>query len=196
MTTLFITHDPIGGPMRRILLALTVFCCTMSGFAQTPAATPDVNAWRDQTLAHLKQLVMLDTSNPPGNEIIAAQYIQKTLKAEGIESEIFEAAPTRSTIVARLKGTGKKKPLLLMGHIDVVGVELSKWTEKPFAAEIKNGYLYGRGSSDDKAMVAANLAVFLQLKRLNVPLDRDVIFMAEAGEEGTSQFGIDFMVAK
>ena len=181
--------------MRRILLALTIFCCTVSGFAQSPAA-PDVNAWRDQTLVHLKQLVMLDTSNPPGNEIIAAKYIQGVLKAEGIDSEIFEAAPTRATIVARLKGTGKKKPLLLMGHIDVVGVELSKWTEKPFTAEIKNGYLYGRGSSDDKAMVAANLAVFLQLKRLKVPLDRDVIFMAEAGEEGTSQFGIDFMVAK
>jgi acetylornithine deacetylase/succinyl-diaminopimelate desuccinylase-like protein len=83
-----------------------------------------------------------------------------------------------------------------MGHIDVVGVERDKWTVDPFAALIKDGFLYGRGAVDDKAMVAANLVVFVQLKRLNVKLDRDVIYMAEAGEEGTSQFGIDFMVER
>ncbi|MGH9651418.1 MAG: M20/M25/M40 family metallo-hydrolase, partial [Terriglobales bacterium] len=93
-----------------------------------------------------------------------------------------------------LKGSGKKKPLLLMGHLDVVGVEREKWTVDPFGAEIKNGYLYGRGSADDKGMVAANLEVFLLLHRRKVPLDRDVIFLAEAGEEGTTEFGIDFLV--
>jgi acetylornithine deacetylase/succinyl-diaminopimelate desuccinylase-like protein len=182
--------------MRRIILSLTLTFCTTLGVAQTIVATPDLNAWRDQTLAHLKKLVMLDTSNPPGNEIIAAKYIQGVLKAEGIESEIFESAPTRATIVARIKGNGKKKPLLLLGHLDVVGVEYDKWSEKPFEAIEQDGFLYGRGTWDDKAMVAANLAVFLQLKHSNFPLDRDVIFMAEAGEEGTSQFGIDFMVEK
>jgi acetylornithine deacetylase/succinyl-diaminopimelate desuccinylase-like protein len=84
----------------------------------------------------------------------------------------------------------------LMGHLDVVGVERDKWTMEPFAAIVKDGYLYGRGSIDDKSMDAANLEVFLLLKRLKVPLDRDVILLAEAGEEGTTQFGIDFMVEK
>jgi acetylornithine deacetylase/succinyl-diaminopimelate desuccinylase-like protein len=98
-------------------------------------------------------------------------------------------------VVARLKGNGKKKPLLLMGHLDVVGVERDKWTMDPFAAIIKEGYLYGRGSVDDKSMDAANLEVFLLLHRMKVPLDRDVILLAEAGEEGTTQFGIDYMVA-
>jgi len=98
--------------------------------------------------------------------------------------------------VARLKGNGSKRPLLLMGHLDVVGVERDKWTIDPFAAITKDGYLYGRGSRDDKAMDAANLEVFLELHRRKIPLDRDVILLAEAGEEGTTQYGIDFMVAE
>jgi len=183
--------------MRRLLFTVTIsLLFTVFASAQTKPNVPDVNAWRDQTVEYLSALVKIDTSNPPGNEINAARYIQGVLTKEGISSEIFEAAPGRATLVARLKGNGKKKPILLMAHIDVVGVEYDKWTEKPFAAEIKNGYMYGRGSSDDKAMVAANLSVFVQLKRMNTPLDRDVIFMAEAGEEGTSQFGVDFMVDK
>src|SRR5262249_54062689 len=144
----------------------------------------------------LTALVRIDTSNPPGNEIRAAEYIKSVLDREGIASEIFESAPGRASIVARLKGSGKKKPLLLMGHLDVVGVEREKWTVDPFGAGIKDASLYGRGSSDDKGMDAANLEVFLLLHRLKVPLDRDVILLAEAGEEGTTEFGIDFLVEK
>jgi len=159
-------------------------------------ATPDFNAAQNETLKFLSALVKIDTSNPPGNETRAAEYIKGVLAAEGISAQIFESAPGRGNLVARLKGNGKKKPLLLMGHLDVVGVERDKWTVDPFAAIVKDGYLYGRGSVDDKAMDAANLEVFLLLHRLKVPLDRDVILMAEAGEEGTTQFGIDFMVEK
>jgi len=143
----------------------------------------------------LTALVKIDTSNPPGNEIKAAEYIRNVLKSEGIDSEIVESAPGRANLIARLKGNGSKKPLLLMGHLDVVGVERSKWTVDPFAAIVKEGYLYGRGAEDDKSMDAANLAVFLKLHRDKTPLDRDVILLAEAGEEGTSQFGIDYLVA-
>src|SRR5262245_28008704 len=163
--------------------------------AQTaPSANPA--AWRDETIQILTELVKIDTSNPPGNEARAAEYIKGVLAKEGIESEIVESAPGRGSLIARLKGNGKKRPLLLMGHLDVVGVERDKWTVDPFVALIKDGYLYGRGSSDDKGMVAGNLEVFLQLHRLKVPLDRDVIFLAEAGEEGTTQYGIDFLVEK
>jgi acetylornithine deacetylase/succinyl-diaminopimelate desuccinylase-like protein len=159
-----------------------------AGQAQTasPAET--------ETLQFLQQLVRLDTSNPPGNEIQAAQYIKSVFDKEGISSEIIEAAPGRANLIARLKGNGSKKPILLMAHLDVVRVDRLQWTVDPFAATIRDGYLYGRGSADDKSMVAGNMEVLLQLKREGVKLDRDVIFLSEAGEEGTPQFGISYLV--
>ncbi|HEY6969585.1 MAG TPA: M20/M25/M40 family metallo-hydrolase [Candidatus Angelobacter sp.] len=171
--------------------------CTLLLFAalSVAQASPDFKKADDEALRFLSELVKINTSNPPGNEARATEYIKSVLAAEGIAAEIYESAPGRGNLVARLKGNGKKKPLLLMGHLDVVGVERDKWTLDPFAAVVKDGYLYGRGSHDDKAMDAANLEVFLLLHRLKIPLDRDVILLAEAGEEGTTQFGIDFMVA-
>src|SRR5437660_8900545 len=171
-----------------------VLICARWGFPQQ--ASPDFNAAQNEGIRFLGELVKIDTSNPPGNEIRAAEYIKSVLAAEDIAAQIYESAPGRGNVVARLKSSGKKKPLLLMGHIDVVGVERDKWTLDPFAAIVKDGYLYGRGSHDDKAMDAANLEVFLLLHRLKASLDRDVILLAEAGEEGTTEFGIDFMVEK
>jgi acetylornithine deacetylase/succinyl-diaminopimelate desuccinylase-like protein len=162
--------------------------------AQQPM--PDFNKTQNEAVTFLSALVKIDTSNPPGNEIRAAEYIKGVLATEGIPAQIYQSAPGRGSLVARIKGNGKKKPLLLMGHIDVVGVERDKWTVDPFAAIVKDGYLYGRGSHDDKAMDVANMEVFLLLHRLKVPLDRDIILLAEAGEEGTTEFGIDFMVAR
>jgi len=156
--------------------------------------TPDFAGARDEVVKILTGFVRVDTSNPPGNETKGAEYLKAILDREGIPSEIFEKESGRGNIVARLRGNGKKKPILLMGHIDVVGVEREKWSVEPFAGVIKDGYIYGRGSSDDKGMASACLEVFLLLHRLKVPLDRDVIFLAEAGEEGTSGVGIDFMV--
>src|ERR1044071_5481469 len=155
---------------------------------------PDFQAARDETVQILSGFIRVDTSNPPGNETKGAEYLKAILDREGIPSEIFELEPGRGNIVARLKGNGKKRPLLLMGHIDVVGVERDKWTVDPFGGLIKDGYVYGRGASDDKGMTSVCLEVFLLLHRLKVPLDRDVIFMAEAGEEGTTREANDFMV--
>jgi len=163
-------------------------------FSAAPAGSSD--AASAEAMTFLRDLVKIDTSNPPGNEIKAANYIKGVLEKEGIPSEIFESAPGRANLVARLKGNGSKRPLMLMGHLDVVGVERDKWTLDPFAAITKDGYLYGRGASDDKGMDVANLEIFLQLHRSKTPLDRDVILLAEAGEEGTSQYGINFMVAQ
>lgn len=157
-------------------------------------ASPDFAAARDEVVSILSGFVRIDTSNPPGNETKGAEYLKSILDREGIASEIFEMERGRGNIVARLKGNGKKRPILLMGHIDVVGVEREKWTVEPFGGVVKDGYLYGRGASDDKGMTSACLEVFLLLHRHKVPLDRDVIFLAEAGEEGTSSVGIDFMV--
>jgi acetylornithine deacetylase/succinyl-diaminopimelate desuccinylase-like protein len=180
--------------MWRFTLRAVAVIAILSGLLRAQA-TPDFMQAQAEAVKHLGELVKIDTSNPPGNETRAAEYIKGVLAAEGIPAQIFESAPGRGNVVARLKGNGKKKPLLLMGHLDVVGVERDKWTVDPFSATIKDGYLYGRGSIDDKSMDAANLEVFLLLHRMKLPLDRDVILLAEAGEEGTTQFGIDFMVA-
>ena len=104
--------------------------------------------------------------------------------------------PIRSgpNLVARLKGNGKKRPLLIMGHSDVVTIDEAKWKIPPFSATRDGGYVYGRGTVDDKDNLTAALMTMLLLKRLNVPLDRDVIFLSEAGEEGSSAIGIGYMV--
>src|SRR5580765_2972969 len=157
--------------------AVSVLMLSVLSHAQT---APDFVSAQAEAVKFLGELVKIDTSNPPGNEMRAAEYIKGVLAAQGITAQVFESAPGRGNVVARLKGTGRKKPLLLMGHIDVVGVERARWTVDPFAATIKDGYLYGRGAEDDKGMVAANLAVFLRLHRDHTPLDRDVILLAGA----------------
>jgi acetylornithine deacetylase/succinyl-diaminopimelate desuccinylase-like protein len=171
--------------------------CFLAGLvvaAQSRPASPDFAAARDEVAQTLSALVKIDTSNPPGNETKAATLIKEMLDKEGIPSELFEAQPGRANLVARLKGSGAKKPILLMGHTDVVGVERDKWTFDPFGGTIKDGYVYGRGSSDDKGMTSACLEVFLLLHRLKVPLQRDVIFLAEADEEAGGGSGINYMV--
>ncbi len=153
--------------------------------------------WRKlepEILSTFTTLLKIDTSNPPGKETLAANAIQSILERGGIQSRLFALDPERANLVARIKGTGKKKPLLIMGHTDVVGVQREKWTVDPFAAVNKNGVIYARGARDDKPHVVAGIMILLLLKRMNIQLDRDVIFLAEAGEEGTSTFGIDYMV--
>jgi acetylornithine deacetylase/succinyl-diaminopimelate desuccinylase-like protein len=155
-----------------------------------------LNAEQAQTEAvrFLADLVRIDTQDPPGNESQVARYLEGVLKSEGIESEILEPVAGRASIVARLKGSGKKRPLLIMGHEDVVPVDREHWTVDPFAGSEHDGVIYGRGASDDKAMLATNLEVLLQLKRMKVPLDRDVIFLAEASEEMSSPAGMATIV--
>lgn len=157
---------------------------------------PDFKAAGAELIDILSGFIRVDTSNPPGNETKGAQYLKTFLDRAGIPSEILELEPGRGNLVARLKGSGKKRPLLIMGHIDVVGVEREKWTVDPFAGVVKDGFIYGRGAADDKSIVSVCLQTMLLLKRLNVPLKRDVIFLAESGEESDTRVGIDFMVSK
>jgi acetylornithine deacetylase/succinyl-diaminopimelate desuccinylase-like protein len=161
--------------------------------AQTPGQ-PDWARLEEETMRHFQALLRFDTSDPPGNEHAAADYLTDVLKKEGIPVEQYALEPQRPNVVARLKGSGARRPLLLMGHTDVVNVDPTKWKFPPFAATRDGGYVYGRGAVDDKDNVVAALMVMLTLKRLDVPLDRDVIFLAEAGEEGTTRVGIAFMV--
>jgi len=149
-----------------------------------------------EILDYYTALLRIDTSNPPGNETQAVNYLKPILEREGIPFQVLALDPNRANLVARLKGNGSKKPIILMGHTDVVGVQREKWPVDPFAAIRKDGFIWGRGSSDDKPHVVSSLIVMLLLHRLHVPLDRDVIFVAEAGEEGTTGPGIDFLVSQ
>ncbi len=149
-----------------------------------------------EAIDHLVELVKIPSVNPPGNETEVAEYVKAALEAEGIDSDLYALDPARANLVARLQGNGSREPLLIMGHTDVVGVQPDKWYEDPFSGVRRNGYIYGRGTLDDKDNVAAGMMVMILLKRLGVPLDRDVIFLAESGEEGTPDVGINFMVEK
>ena len=174
--------------MRWLIAGLVVGLMATQGAAQ-----PDWDRVNGETLQHFQELVRFDTSDPPGGEAPAVAYLKAVLEKEGIPVEVFALETNRPNLVARLKGTGKKRPLLIMGHTDVVNVDPKKWMHPPFGAVRDGGYIYGRGTVDDKDNVVASLMTMVLLKRLNVPLDRDVIFLAEAGEEGTTRVGIKYM---
>ena len=176
---------------------------TLAALASTSptlaAQEPEWDIVRGQTVEHLQRMIRMNTVNPPGNEIAVARYLDSTLKAAGIETHLFEPAPGRAALVARLKGNGAKRPVIIMGHMDVVGVERDHWSVDPFAAEIKDGYVYGRGAIDDKGMLAANLQTMLLLKKHVVDaggsLTRDVIFVANSDEEAGGDFGMGWLIA-
>ena len=150
-------------------------------------------------MRYLRDLLRLDTSNPPGNEIIAANYIAGVLRTNSIEPTVIETAPTRGNVIARLKGNGNAAPLLLYSHTDVVPVERDKWSVDPFGAEEHDGIVYGRGALDMKGITAMQLAVFIALAmetRHGAFLQRDVIFAATADEETDTNQGIGILVDK
>jgi len=158
------------------------------------AQADDRARFESETLEHFQALIQRDTSSPPGNEIRVVEYLRQVLDREGIAYQVFAKDPQRPNLVARLKGNGKKRPLLVMGHTDVVTVDPAKWTFPPFGARRDGGYVYGRGTVDDKDNLVAALMVVLALKRAGTPLDRDVILLAESGEEGAPHVGAQFMV--
>jgi acetylornithine deacetylase/succinyl-diaminopimelate desuccinylase-like protein len=138
----------------------------------------------------------MDTQSPPGNEKPAADYVAQVLEREGIPVQVFALEANRPNVVARLTGNGSKRPLLIMAHTDTVNVDPAKWQHPPFSAARDGGHIYGRGTVDDKDSVTAGLMTMLALKRNLVALDRDVIFLAEAGEEGSTNIGIEYMVGE
>jgi len=137
-----------------------------------------------ETLRYFTDLIQQDTSNPPGNETVEAKYLQGILEREGIPTKLVGTDMQRLSLIARLKGNGSKKPILIMGHTDEVPVQRDRWTQNPFGAAIVDGFIWGRGTLDDKPLVIGSLMTMLLLKRSGVELDRDVIFVAESGEEG------------
>jgi acetylornithine deacetylase/succinyl-diaminopimelate desuccinylase-like protein len=169
-----------------------VLLTALSAWAAEPVV--DWDKVKAETLEHYQAVVRINTSSPPGNETVAVNYLRGVLDREGISYQIFALDPGRANLVARLKGNGRKRPIAILGHLDTVGVQREKWPVDPFGAVRKDGYIWGRGTTDNKDCVAAGLMLILQLKRLRVPLDRDVIYIAEAGEEGTNPEGIEYLV--
>jgi acetylornithine deacetylase/succinyl-diaminopimelate desuccinylase-like protein len=161
--------------------------------ALQPAAQPNWSAVEEETMRHYQALLRIDTV---AKERLAAEYIKQVMDANGIESHIYALEPDRPNVVSRLKGNGRKRPLLIMGHTDVVPVDPAKWKFPPFSATRDGGYVYSRGTLDDKPRATSGVMMMLLLKRLNVPLDRDVILLNESGEESNSRVGIQYMIAQ
>lgn len=169
-------------------------CFLATSVAAADLSMADWAKLEPEVLKHYQALLRIDSSDPPGNEKQVTEYLVQALEREGIPTKTFALEAHRPNVVARLKGNGKKKPLLIMAHQDTVNVDPAKWKFPPFSATRDSGYIYGRGTVDDKDNLAAGLMIMLLLKRNKVELDRDVIFLAESGEEGSVRVGIKFMV--
>jgi acetylornithine deacetylase/succinyl-diaminopimelate desuccinylase-like protein len=146
-----------------------------------------------QTLNHLQALVMINTQNPPGNEALTAEYFNAKLSGvPGITTHVLDAGDGRANFIARLSATNPTaRPVLVMGHMDTVNADESKWDSPPFMPTIKGPYIYGRGVIDDKGMLAATTTALIALAERRDELSRDIVFLATAGEEGGPAVGID-----
>jgi acetylornithine deacetylase/succinyl-diaminopimelate desuccinylase-like protein len=147
----------------------------------------------DEATDLLSRYIAVDTSNPPGNEEAAALFLADILRREGLEAHLYQAAPGRANLSARLRGDGSKRPLILLNHTDVVPAEPPFWQEPPFAGTVRDGVIWGRGALDMKGMAVMELMTFLLLKRHGIPLKRDVVFLALADEEAGGDVGIEWM---
>ena len=157
------------------------------------AAAQDTAALGSRARRYLVDLVRLDTTNPPGNETRVAHYLKRIADQEGIPCELLGDDPNRLNFVAHLKGSGSRQPLLLMAHSDVVPADPTQWTVDPFSAEMREGWIFGRGAQDDKSLLAAELAVLVELKHAGISLARDVLLLSEADEEEGST-GIQWLI--
>jgi acetylornithine deacetylase/succinyl-diaminopimelate desuccinylase-like protein len=167
--------------------------CGLLVLATSAIVAQGTPALEEEAMRHYQAVLRIDSTDPPGNESGVVAYVKEQLEREGIAAQIFQLEPNRPNLVARLKGNGSRRPLLIMAHTDTVNVDPKKWIFPPFSATRDGGYVYGRGVVDNKQDVAVGLMTMLRLKREKVALDRDVIFLAEAGEEGTTRVGIQFM---
>jgi acetylornithine deacetylase/succinyl-diaminopimelate desuccinylase-like protein len=184
----------------RILISCFLFAATVLAQANSSKLfSNSISEARHKEYADLsvqlaKQYFQIDTTNPPGNESRTAAWLKGVLDKEGIENQVFEYAPGRSNLIARLKGSGAKRPIILLGHEDVVTSVAERWKHPPFSAAEDGGYIYARGSEDMKNEGIAHLMTLIMLKREKVALDRDVILLA-TGDEEVGDTGTDWMIA-
>src|SRR5438552_18499407 len=165
--------------------------------AEALLAAPTEADWAalgDEATALLSQYLRINTTNPPGNEIVAARWLAQVLRRDGIEARIFEPVPGKANLYARLAGDGSARPIILLNHMDVVVASPEYWSVDPFSGLFKDGYSWGRGALDRKGEAIAQLMTLLALKRAHVPLKRDIIFLATADEEIGAGVGAAWIV--
>jgi len=180
---------PLAGPSSEPVLETPARVALMTA--------PDDAEWKalgDEATALLSQYLRINTTNPPGNEIVAARWLAAVLQRGGIAARIFEPAPGKANLYARLSGDGSARPLILLNHMDVVLASPEYWTVEPFSGLIKDGYVWGRGALDMKGEAIAQLMTMLILKRAHVPLKRDIIFLATSDEEIGAGVGAAWIV--
>ena len=176
--------------LRTLLLTLLWFAVPVV----SRAGGPEWAAVEKEAGELLSRYVQIDTTNPPGNEIAAAHFWRRALAPEGIAAQVFEPQPGRGIVYARLKGSGEKKALILLHHLDVVPAAKADWSVDPFAGTIKDGYVYGRGAIDCKGVAVVQFMALALLRRAGVPLKRDIIFLGTADEEAGGRLGAGWFV--
>jgi len=179
--------------------ARRIAACTLAA-AFVPGFTLDARQddWArvsDEAIKTLQAYVRIDTSNPPGDTSKTADFLQGILEREGVPVTRYESAPGKAIVVARLKGSGAGRPILLLHHMDVVPADRSRWARDPFGADLVDGEIWGRGTADMKGLGVIHLLALLELKRQNVPLSRDIILMAVPDEEVGGDLGAQWMIA-
>src|SRR6059036_666242 len=180
---------PLAGPSSEPVLETPARVALM-----TAPGEADWMALGDEATGLLTRYLRINTTNPPGNEMAAARWLGVVLRRDGIEAQIFEPAPGKANLYARLRGDGSARPLILLNHMDVVLASPEYWTVDPFSGLIKDGYVWGRGALDMKGEAIAQLMTMLVLKRAHVPLKRDIIFLATSDEEIGAGVGAAWIV--
>jgi acetylornithine deacetylase/succinyl-diaminopimelate desuccinylase-like protein len=180
----------------KVCIAITIVIVTSVAVVSRADSAPqsDWNKIDSEALGYYRAYLRFDTTNPPSNTAAAMTYLKSILDKEGIETKTFESKPGMVTLVARLPGPANTKPMMLMSHADVVPVVRSNWTHSPFNADLTDGYVWARGSIDNKAHGIMALMTLLALKRNQVPLRRGVEMMVNPDEEAGGENGADWMV--
>ena len=179
----------------RIAVAVVMF--SLAG-AVVPAAGPDWDAVSEEALGYLVDYLRMRTINPPADTRESAAFLRSILEKEGIDVRTFESEPGKVNLLARLeathRGNNPPRPLMLLHHMDVVPVDAARWPVDPFAGEVRDGYIYGRGAADMKQIGVIHLLTLLTLKRQGVPLERDIVFLATADEETGGLAGARWLI--
>ena len=172
--------------MTRIALTFGLIVCALASNLPAQARPVDWTALARESQTVLSDYLRVNTTNPPGNEILGARFLKAILDREGIEARVLdttEMGPNRANLYARLRGNGSKKAIALVHHIDVVPATSSTWAVDPYSGVVKDGYIWGRGAIDMKSNGVAQLMAMIALKRSGVPLTRDIVFIGNADEE-------------
>ena len=172
-----------------IFFLLFLFFLSFLLFASAPKI--DWNSVENKTVKLFKEYLAINTCNPPGDVSAAAEFLNGVLKKEGVPVDLIwtDKGTGRVNVLARLRGNGKKRPLMMLSHMDTVPFDRSGWTVDPFSVVKKDGYIYGRGALDMKNNGIVQLMTMILLKINGIKLDRDVIFLAVADEETSGTLG-------